>query len=293
MDFLGPGPERRGDPPWHGGTGGEAAGETDPRPYRDGFRYGDPGPLTDEPAAERSAGGYGAGAETLGYTAGGAAVTDGRLAGGEVLESRPERPQVGGEVLESGPERPQGGVDWLARDVRRWWRGVGSATPWRRRAIAATATLAAAGVLVALRAGAPSVPLEEAAAGDAASAPVIIYGRARLQPPPFDRLPGRTPIPTPSPVGRPAEAVRGALPATGPVGEEAARDASRLVLGRYCRWPRGYQVQLEPKRSWHEVTATILSRTYVGSRRLTTLQLRWTGHAYSWQGWPAELARCA
>ena len=283
--------------PGYGAPGGEASSETDPRPYRDGFRYGDAAHLTDE-AAERSADGCSGGASettpaaratettpaaqatetTLVGGASGATLASGRL----------------GDVLESGPERPRAGVDRLARDVRQWWRSVGSGTPWRRRAAAATAALAGAGVLVALRAGAPTIPLEdEAAAADAASAPVIIYGRARLQPPPFDRLPGRTPIPTPSPIGRPAEAVRGALPATGAIGEEAARDAARLVLGRYCRYPRAYQVTLEPKRSWQEVTATVLHRTYLGPRRLTTLQLRWTGHTYSWLAWPAELAHCA
>ncbi|MFL6130599.1 MAG: hypothetical protein ACJ73E_16250 [Mycobacteriales bacterium] len=135
---------------------------------------------------------------------------------------------------------------------------------------------------------------EQAAAADITSAPVIVYARPGLQPPPFDRLPGRTPIPQPSPIGRPAEAVRGALPATGPApAEQAARDAARLVLGRYCRYPQAYLVVLESSRGWREVTAMALLHTYLEERRLATLQLRWTGQAYSWQGWPRELARCA
>jgi hypothetical protein len=200
-------------------------------------------------------------------------------------------------VLESGVERPPGDGDRarLARAARRWWRGSGAATPRRRRTVAATGALAAAGVLVLLRATAPSMPAEEeAAAAGAASAPMIIYGRARMQPPPFDRLPGRTPIPQPSPIGRPAEAVRGSLPATGALGDQAARAAARLVLGRYCRYPRAYLVMLEPNRTWRDVVATVLQQTSdVEPHRLTTLRLRWTGHAYAWQGWPAELARCA
>jgi hypothetical protein len=199
------------------------------------------------------------------------------------------------EVLESGPDRPAGdGLDRLARDARRWWRRSGPTGPWRRRAVATTAALAAAGVVVVLRATAPTVPLEDAAAADTTSAPAIVYGRARMQPPPFDRLPGRTPIPLPSPIGRPAEAVRGALPATGAIGERAAREAARLVLGRYCRYPQGFLVLLDGAPGWREATAIVLRRSpYLEQRRLTTLRLRWSGHSYAWQGWPAELARCS
>jgi len=204
---------------------------------------------------------------------------------------------LGGEVIESGPERPptEGGVERLVGDARRWWRDLGAAGPWRRRVVAAAAAAAAAGAIVALRAAAPDLPLEEeAAAAGTPGAPMIIYGRARLQPPPFDRLPGRTPIPLPSPVGRPAEVVRGDLPATGTVaGETSARAAARLVLGRYCRYPQAYFVVLDPHRDWRKVTATAIRRTYGEPRRLTTLQLEWTGHWYVWQGSPAELAHCA
>ena len=202
-----------------------------------------------------------------------------------------------GDVLESGPERPpaESGLQRVVRDARRWWRADGASGPWRRRAVAAAAAVAAAGAVVALRAGAPAVPVEQAqAAAGSTSGPVIIYGRARMQPPPFDRLPGRTPIPMPSPIGRPAEAVRGTLPATGPApAEEAARDAVRLILGRYCRYPRAYQLTLTAQRGWREVTATVDRRAWADERRLTTLRLRWTGAAYAWQGWPAELARCS
>ena len=241
----------------------------------------------------------------------GAARADGRDVGTEsaawVVYDVVDRPSTGdppasGEVLESGPGRPPGDrvLGWLAKDARRWLRGTtgpsggGRARPWRRRAAAGVAALAVGGALVALRAGAPGIPVEEpVAAADAASGPVIIYGRARMQPPPFDRLPGRTPIPLPAPIGRPAEAVRGSLPATGTAGESAARAAVRLVLGRYCRYPRAYQILLEDRGSWREVTATVFSLKWVEPRRLTTVRLRWTGHAYSWQGWPADLARCA
>lgn len=202
---------------------------------------------------------------------------------------------LGGEVLESGVERPpadSGGQPVVAA-ARRWWRSTTAAGPWRRRVTVAAAALAAAGAIVALRAGAPVPPPEEPVAASAPG-PVIIYGRARMQPPPFDRLPGRTPIPLPSPVGRPADAVRGTLPITGGTpGETAALSAVRLVLGRYCRYPRAYQVELVATHAWREVRASVLRRWYGDSARLTTLQLRWTGRSYAWQGWPTELSRCA
>ena len=216
-------------------------------------------------------------------------VAAGRSSTGDVLAS--------GEVLESGPQQALGesGLERLANDARRWARGADdSAKPWLRQAMVATAALAVTAAVVVLRAAAPTIPLaEEAAAADTTSAPVIMYGHPRMQPPPFDRLPGRTPIPLPSPVGRPADAVRGGLPVTGPAGAEAARDAARLILGRYCRYPQAYQIELAGQPTWREVSVTVLRQGYTGQRRLTTLRLRWTGRAYAWQGWPTELARCA
>jgi hypothetical protein len=296
--------------------------DPDRRPYRDGFRYGpEPGepeqtrdwyagttppthdaspdptnpwytgttPPTHDASPDPTNPWYTGTTPTVGGGEGGEPADPGpRDGAGELL---------GGEVLESGPERPPGESDLarLVTDARRWWRGTGVAGPWRRRAAAAAAAVAAAGAIVALRAGAPGVPLEETAtAADANSGPVIIYGRARMQPPPFDRLPGRTPIPAPSPLGRPAEAVRGHLPRTGPTpGEESARAATRLVLGRYCRYPRAYLILLESARGWREVTATVLRWAYTESRRLTTVRLHWTDDAYVWHGRPSELARCA
>lgn len=204
------------------------------------------------------------------------------------------------DLLVSGPERPSGGggLGRLLRAARRRLRGPGTAAgrSWRRRAVTAVAVLAAAGALLALRARTYPVPPRErpAAAGDGGG-PVTVYGRSRLQPPPFDRLPGRTPIPLPSPVGGPyEETVRGALPGTGAgPGEQAARSAARLVLGRYCRFPDAYQIQLAGERRWRAATAVVLRQVYVGPRRLATLRLRWTGGAYAWQGSPAELAGCS
>ncbi len=320
MDFLGPGPGRDD-------ASGFGSGKADRRPYRDGFRYGPPpeakaaepadgtwyrGPrIVPERQASEAAGHDGSGRAGRGG-AGGSGGTGGSGRGrtegaghGEPAGHGGHVDMLGaaspgwsaGDMLESRPERPpaESGLQRVVRQARRRWRAAATTGPWRRRAVAATAAVAAAGAVVALRAGAPAVPIEQAqAAAGSTSGPVIIYGRARMQPPPFDRLPGRTPIPMPSPIGRPAEAVRGTLPATGPgPAEEAARDAARLVLGRYCRYPRAYQVTLTARQGWREVTATVDRRAWAGERRLTTLRLRWTGAVYAWQGRPAELARCS
>ena len=272
MDFLGPDPESR-----HGSAGSAQ--------------------IPDGGAAGAPAGLWYTGASPLEDVVGpdGVSGDDGRDRRSDAPAGEEGPAWLGGEVIESGPERPrsESGVQHMAAGARRWWRSTAMAGPWRRRVVAATAALAAAAAIVGLRAGAPAPTAEQPAAAGT-QAPVIIYGRARMQPPPFDRLPGRTPIPLPSPLGRPAEAVRGALPATGPTpGERSARAAAELVLGRYCRYPRAYYVQVEDTGDWDQVRATVLRQAYAGSRRLTTLQLRWTGRSYSWQGWPAELARCS
>ena len=52
--------------------------------------------------------------------------------------------------------------------------------------------------------------------------------------PPYDRLPGRTPIPVPAQTG---DGLSGPLPAIGGLDKRAAAAAVDLVLGRYCLDP--------------------------------------------------------
>lgn len=204
------------------------------------------------------------------------------------------------DVLASGPERSPGtnGPGRLLEDARRRLRRPTTAARRWPRAIAAVLALAVvAGALHVLRAGTDPITTGRrpaALAGD--GSPVIIYGRSRLQPPPFDRLPGRTPIPLPSPVrgARDAAAVGGPLPATGtPPGEEAARAAARLVVGRYCRFPEAYRVQPTSGAPWRDLTVLVLGQVYNGPRLVATLRLRWTGDAYAWQGSETEFATCS
>ncbi len=153
--------------------------------------------------------------------------------------------------------------------------------------------LAAVGVLGALRAGTGDLPrADRTQAAPPAPAGGVVPGRIRRQPPPFDRLPGRTPIPAPAAVHPPGTAA-GVLPPTGAPGEPAAHAAVRLVVGRYCRWPEAYQVQTDRVRTWRAPEALVVRTSYSSSRVVATLQLRWTGRSYAWRGSEAELARCS
>jgi hypothetical protein len=148
-------------------------------------------------------------------------------------------------------------------------------------------------VLGALRAGTGDVPrADRTQVAPPADGAAIVRGQVRRQPPPFDRLPGRTPIPLPAPVDPPGTAA-GALPPTGAPGEQAAHAAARLVVGRYCRWPEAYQVQTDRVRTWRALEALVVRTSYGGSRVVATLQLRWIGRSYAWRGSEAELARCS
>ena len=102
------------------------------------------------------------------------------------------------------------------------------------------AVLVAAGGLAALRSGAESVGGSVAGGTEVASVPT----------PPFDRLPGRTPIPSPTHAGW---YVHGTLPPTGPPGRAAAKRATELVLGRFCARPKRYALNIAPEPSWRSV----------------------------------------
>ena len=158
----------------------------------------------------------------------------------------------------------------------------------------AVAVVVAAGAMLALRAG--TEPIESygaAAAPPSTVAPPNVYARARPQPP-FDHLPGRTPIPNPT-AALDRRTLTGPLPRVtdGRPGETAATSAARLVLGRYCRRPWAFTVTTEPRSGWQQVRAKA-SRT-VPRRIFLDLRLRWDAprRAYEWTGVIAQLDTCS
>jgi hypothetical protein len=209
------------------------------------------------------------------------------------------------DVLASGHERPPGDGDF-ARSVR---RGRYGARPdprtarWRRPARAAAVLLLAAAATSALRAGADPVERRPRTAAETYDGgPPIVPSQplptpSRSPSPPFDHLPGRTPIPEPwITVDEGRLVVRGLLPPTGAgPGARPAEAAARLVLGRYCRAPGGYEVRLRDGGGWRTPTAVVMRPVPLRATRMqmTTIRLRWAGDAYAWQGSGAELAHCA
>jgi len=110
-----------------------------------------------------------------------------------------------------------------------------------------------------------------------------------LPTPPFDTLPGRTPIPDPTRTGW---AVRGRLPALGGPDEAAAVRAAGLVLGRYCAQPAAYRLTAAPEPDWRRVSVLVFTIDRSGDRPRIGLRLSWTGRAYDWAGTPVQLAGC-
>jgi hypothetical protein len=110
----------------------------------------------------------------------------------------------------------------------------------RRTAAVLAGVVVAAGLVVGLRAGLPEQPAS--GRGDAGGASwTVLPGR------PFDRLPGRTPIPPPILISMDGQRVAGELPVFALAPSEAAvRIAAGMVLGRYCRNPAAHDVQLVP-----------------------------------------------
>ncbi|HZB50287.1 MAG TPA: hypothetical protein VE547_14430 [Mycobacteriales bacterium] len=196
----------------------------------------------------------------------------------------------GVDVLSSGPDP---GPPGRARLRRALTTGLARLRTWphSRRLLAVLAVLAAVGVVAALRSGAgPAGPVAGSAAGGTgvATAPTV---PAPPDPPggPYDRLPGRVPIPPPTHAGW---FVRGTLPPTGTVGEPAAQRGALLVLGRYCARPDRYTLTLDPRPDWRRVDVLVFGLDRSGDPPAVQLQLTWTGRSYAWAGTAVQLNAC-
>jgi hypothetical protein len=175
------------------------------------------------------------------------------------------------DLLSSGQQRPPEprARPWLVR-ARRLWRHRGTR--------AGAVVLVAATALVLLQATVrPERRAGERAAGAAAT---------QLPAPPFDRRPGRTPIPAPAQTG---DLLSGPLPFTGPPSRASAARAAALVLGRYCADLGRYGFTVEPyadERSidFHHLQVVVVDRVLTDSGTDMELSLDWEGDAYRWFG---------
>lgn len=147
---------------------------------------------------------------------------------------------------------------------------------------------AAAAVLLARSTSSPS-PTEAARRAALSASPTPT--------PPYDGLPGRTPIPDPAVAG---EQLVGDLPAAGlpgPPGRAAAGLAVGLVLGRYCLDPAAYAYPLGSEGAgvdpdWEHLTVAVFRIERGSSTPALMLTLDWTGDHYLWTGPVALLRGC-
>jgi len=151
--------------------------------------------------------------------------------------------------------------------------------------VAAVGVLLAAGAVVAL----PSAT-EPVRTPPAEPTPAPGGLAAVLPGPPYDRLPGRTPIPEPTFLAD--RLLRGSLPAVGAAGGRAATASARLVLGRYCRRPQMYAVTLDPEDGWRRLRALAIRLDRSTSPPWVVLELAWTGRSYRWTGRSVQLNPC-
>jgi hypothetical protein len=154
----------------------------------------------------------------------------------------------------------------------------------------ALVTAVAVVALLGLRA---SVPQAAPAAPAAPPRPVPV---GLVPTPPYDRLPGRTPIPAPSLVGEDGQTIGGELPVFAPAPSQlAVRIAVRMILNRFCREPAGHRIHFDPGvgTSWRSATAVVSPpRSRLADRPMIILRLFWTGYTYRWRGSLYQLADC-
>jgi hypothetical protein len=177
------------------------------------------------------------------------------------------------DLLTSGPEQP--------RRVLRIWR--------RQSVRLAAVVLVAAAALLLSRSTVDSGP--PGSTVDSLSPVVSLPPRPT---PPYDRLPGRTPIPAPAQTG---DGLSGPLPAIGGPDKRAAAAAVYLVLGRYCFDPGRYTFTLDPdhdgtREDFHHVDVLVFRLDDSGSGPDLRLILDWAGRSYRWLGFLDLLDGC-
>ena len=181
------------------------------------------------------------------------------------------------DLLSSGPERPPPRASRV----------------WRRRSVrVAAVVVVATAALLLLRSAVDTSP-----AGLGRSTVDDPGPTVSLPPrptPPFDRLPGRTPIPAPAQTG---DGLSGPLPAIGGPDKRAAAAAVYLVLGRYCFDPGRYTFTLDPdhdgtREDFHHVDVLVFRLDGSGSGPDLRLILDWAGRSYRWLGFLNLLDGC-
>jgi hypothetical protein len=150
--------------------------------------------------------------------------------------------------------------------------------------------VAAGAVALAVRAGGSPAPAPDPPPVSEATSAQALPPTAT---PPYDRRPGRTPVPAPEQVG---DQVSGALPAVGAPSKAAVSRAVDLVLGRYCDDPRDYTYTLDPDAlavgvPWRVVRALVFGLRDSGGLPVQQLTFTWTGAAYRWTGSLALVTR--
>jgi hypothetical protein len=181
------------------------------------------------------------------------------------------------DLLSSGPERPPPRASRV----------------WRRRSVrVAAVVLGAAAALLLLRSAVDTSPsgLGRSTVDD----PGPTVSLPPRPTPPYDRLPGRTPIPAPAQTG---DGLSGPLPAIGGPDKRAAAAAVYLVLGRYCFDPGRYTFTLDPdhdgtREDFHHVDVLVFRLDGSGSGPDLRLILDWAGRSYRWLGFLNLLDGC-
>jgi len=181
------------------------------------------------------------------------------------------------DLLSSGPERPPPRASRV----------------WRRRSVrVAAVVLVAAAALLLLRSAVDTSPsgLGRSTVDD----PGPTVSLPPQPTPPYDRLPGRTPIPALAQTG---DGLSGPLPAIGGPDKRAAAAAVYLVLGRYCFDPGRYTFTLDPdhdgtREDFHHVDVLVFRLDGSGSGPDLRLILDWAGRSYRWLGFLNLLDGC-